>query len=71
LATGRKAVKVVQKPNYTVVDYRAPPKKQVLRYRTVKTKSGHLVGVAVLRKEGPRGGRTVATSVWHPRKKGR
>jgi len=63
----RKAVKVVQKPNYTVVDYRNPPRKQILRYRTVKTKTGHLVRGAVLRRKGPRGGRTVATSVWHPK----
>jgi len=67
----RKVLKVVQKPNYTVVDFRDPPKKQVLRYRTVKTKSGHLIRVAVLRKKGPRGGRTQIVSLWHPRKKGR
>lgn len=31
-----------------------------VRYRTIKTKSGKTLKVAVVRKSGPRGGRTVA-----------
>lgn len=63
----RKAIKVEHKPNYVVEDYRNPPRRLVRAYRTVKTPSGHLIRVAVLRREGPRGGRTVATSIWHPK----
>lgn len=33
-----------------------------LRYRTIKLPDGRYVHVAVTREEGPRGGRTVATS---------
>jgi hypothetical protein len=64
----RKPIKVVPKSNWVVVDYKNPPKKRVLGYRRKKVK-GHLITVAILRKKGPRGGRTVVTSVWHPRKK--
>ncbi len=67
-AKGKKVLKVERTPNYVVEDYKNPPKKQVLGYRTVKTPSGHLVRVAILRKKGPRGGRTVATSIAHPKK---
>jgi len=64
----RKVIKVEKKPTgrYVWEDYRNPPKRLVLGYRTVKTKGGHVVRVAILRKKGPRGGRTVATSVGHP-----
>lgn len=31
-----------------------------IRYRTIKTKDGRTLKVAVVRKPGPRGGRTVA-----------
>jgi hypothetical protein len=34
-----------------------------IRYRTIKTKDGRTLKVAVVRKKGPRGGRTVA---WRP-----
>lgn len=33
-----------------------------LRYRTIKLRDGRYMHVAVTRKEGPKGGRTVATS---------
>ena len=62
----RRAAKVVTKPNYVVEDFRNPPKNQVLRYRTVR-RGKHLLRVAVLKRKGPRGGRTVVTSVWHPK----
>lgn len=66
MASKRKATKIVQKPHYVVEDYRNPPKNQVLRYRRKKVGS-HILNIAVLKKEGPRGGRTVVTSVWHPK----
>lgn len=68
MAKGKpKAQKVVTKPNYVVEDYRNPPQKGVVGYRTVKLPGGHLARVAILRKEGPRGGRTRITSLWHPK----
>lgn len=66
--SSRKAIKTVTKPNYVVEDLKNPPKSQILGYRRVKTKSGHIINVAILKKKGPRGGRTVATSLWHPKK---
>lgn len=64
----RKVIKTVTKPNYVVEDLKNPPKSQIQGYRRVKTKSGHIINVAILKKKGPRGGRTVATSIWHPKK---
>jgi len=68
LAVARKPTKVVPKGKWVVVDYKNPPKKLVVGYRRKKVK-GHLITVAILKKKGPKGGRTVVTSVWHPRKK--
>lgn len=62
----RKPTKVEQTKNYTVVDYKNPPKRDVVAFRR-KRVGNHLLTIAVLRKKGPRGGRTVVTSVWHPR----
>lgn len=63
--------RLVRKPNYVVEDLRSPSKKLVLRYRrkVVVDKQGrrHILNVAILRKSGPRGGRTRVTSVWHPK----
>lgn len=61
----RKVIKRVTTPNYVVEDFKNPPKKEVKDYRTVK-KGDHLIKVAILKEEGPRGGRTKATSLWHP-----
>ncbi len=63
---GRKSLKVETTHNYRIEDYRNPPKSQVLGYRTKKA-GDHLVRLAILRRKGPRGGRTVATSLWHPK----
>ena len=41
---------------------------ETLRQRTIK-KDGHLINVAVMSKPGPRGGKTVATSIRHPKHK--
>jgi len=57
--------------NFRVEDYRNPPRDQVLRYRAKKTPSGHVLTFAVLKKKGPRGGRTVLTSLKHPKTEGR
>ena len=51
---------------YVWQDFKDPQKRDVLRYRTVK-KGGHVIRVAVLKKKGPRGGRTVAVSIGHPK----
>ena len=50
---------------YVWEDLRDPPKGDVLRYRQKKV-DGHIVKVAVLKKDGPRGGRTVVTAIGHP-----
>ena len=62
----RKVISTVTKPNYVVEDLRDPPKRDVEGYRTVR-RGNHLIRVAILKRKGPRGGRTVATSVWHPK----
>ena len=49
-----------------VEDLPNPPESKVQGYRTVR-RGRHLIRVAILRGRGPRGGRTVATSIWHPR----
>jgi len=63
----RKAIKIEKKPsgNYVWEDFKNPPKSKVVGYRTVK-QGDHVVRVAILKGRGPRGGRTVATSVGHP-----
>lgn len=61
--------KVERTKNYVVHDYRNPPKKQVLGYRRIKTGDGRIITVAIMRKKGPRGGRTRVTSIWYPRGK--
>jgi hypothetical protein len=63
----RKPVSLKRTKNFLVEDYRNPPKRQVLAYRSKKTKDDHVLTVAVLKKEGPRGGRTVLTSLKHPK----
>jgi hypothetical protein len=62
-----KVPKVEATRNYIVEDFKNPPRKLVLGYRTVKLPGGHLARVAIMRKEGPRGGRTKITSLWHPK----
>ena len=58
--------RVVVKPNYVVEDLRNPPKDQIAGYRRKKV-GGHVLTLAILRRAGPRGGRTIVTSVWHPK----
>lgn len=68
MAKKRKAISVItpKTGKYVWEDFKDPPKNQVLRYRTVK-QGDHVIRVAVLKKKGPRGGRTVAVSVGHPK----
>lgn len=70
----KKVIKRATTPNYVVDDYKNPPKKDVVAYRTKKV-GDHLVKVAILKKKGSRGGSTEITSLWHPKsekkKKGR
>lgn len=63
----RKTIKVEKKPTgkYLWQDLQDPPKSQVKGYRTVR-QGDHVVRVAILKGKGPRGGRTVATSIGHP-----
>jgi len=67
LARSRKVIGYEAKPRYVVEDYRNPPKSQIIGYRRKKLPSGHILTLAILRRKGPRGGRTVVTSLWHPR----
>lgn len=62
----RKPIGFEEKPNYIVEDYKNPPKKDVIKYRR-KRVGDHIITIAVLRKKGPRGGRTKITSLWHPK----
>jgi hypothetical protein len=63
----RKSVSLKRTENFLVEDYRNPPKKEVRAYRSKKTKDGHVLTFAILKKQGPRGGRTVLTSLKHPK----
>lgn len=42
---------------------KAAKRRGIVRYRVVRVKPGVYVRVAVVRRRGPRGGRTVATSI--------
>ncbi len=43
----------------------------VIRYRTIKPKPGRYIHIGVVRKKGPRGGRTVAGKVHKVKKAGK
>lgn len=69
-----KVIKHVTTKNYKVEDYKNPPKKDIkkekgkpmYRTKTIIGKDGkkHLIRFAILKKKGPRGGRTAMTSKW-------
>jgi len=65
----RKVIKREFTRNYVVEDYRDPPKKEVKGYRTKRLPDGTLVTVAIMRKPGPRGGRTKIVNLKKPRGK--
>ena len=66
---GRKPIKFEKTKNFIVEDYKNPPEKDVIGYRRKKV-DGHVITIAILRKKGPRGGRTKITSLWHPKEEG-
>jgi hypothetical protein len=66
---GKKVIRVERTKNFIVKDYKDPPKKEVKGYRTKKLPNGVLVTVAILRKTGPRGGRTEVVNIKKPRGK--
>lgn len=66
MARNRRKATIESSKNFVIEDFRNPPKKQVSEYRRKKV-GNHVLTIAVLRREGPRGGRTIVTSVWHPK----
>jgi hypothetical protein len=62
----KKPIKVVTTANYVVEDYKNPPKRNIVAWRKKKVGS-HVLTLAILNKKGDREGRTVVTSVWHPK----
>ena len=66
-------IKQEDKPNYTVDDYKNPPKKDMKKengkpmYRSKKLPSGEIIRIAIMKKSGPRGGQTKTTSIWRPK----
>jgi len=73
-----KIIKRTSTKNYTIKDFKNPPLKKIKKekgkpmYRTkvVTGKDGtrHLIRFAILKKEGPKGGRTAITSKWKKKK---
>lgn len=66
---GKKVIKVERTKNFIVKDYKDPPKKDVKGYRTKRLPSGTLITLAIMRKKGPRGGRTKVVNIKKPRGK--
>lgn len=71
----KKVIKTEDKPNYTVEDYKNPPEKDIqkdennkpmYRKKVVYGKDGkkRILTVAVMKDEGPQGGKTEVTSKW-------
>ncbi len=69
MATKRKPMKIEKSKNYIVEDYKDPPKKQVLRYRSKKLEDGTILTFAVMRGKGPEGGRTKLVNIKYPRRR--
>lgn len=69
----QEVIKQVSTKNYTVDDYKNPPKKFISKFRrkSIIDNSGnkHLLTFAILNKEGKKatGKKTIATSLWHPK----
>ena len=62
---------VEETPNYVVQKIRKdPPDAIKYRRKVVYDKHGyrHLLTIAVVSRKGKRGGRTVLTSIWHPKR---
>lgn len=69
MATKRKPIKIEKTKNFIVEDYKDPPKKHVLRYRSKKLEDGTILTVAVMRGKGPEGGRTKLVNIKYPRRR--
>jgi hypothetical protein len=68
VARKRQPIKIEKSKNDIVEDYKDPPKKQVLRYRSKKLEDGTILTFAVLRGKGPEGGRTKLVNIKHPKR---
>jgi hypothetical protein len=69
VAKKRRPLKIEETENFIVEDYKDPPKKQVLRYRSEKLEDGTVLTFAVLRGRGPRGGRTKLVNIKYPKRR--
>jgi len=74
LFEAQKVIKKVTTPNFKVDDYKNPDKKDIVKdnsnpiYRSKKLPGGEVIRFAVMKKSGPQGGKTKATSFWRPKK---
>lgn len=64
----RKPIGREETKSFIVEDYKDPPKKRVLRYRSKKLDDGTVLTFAVMRGKGPNGGRTELVNIKHPKK---
>ena len=69
----KKVIKVEDKPNWKVHDFKNPPEKDIQKDESGKPmyrrfhppgRPDRLITVAIKKKPGPEGGRTEATSLW-------
>jgi len=71
----RKVLKIEDKPNFTVEDYKNPPEKDMKTdsstgkpmYRSKKLPDGTVLRFAIMNKKGKQGGHSVMTSKWNPK----
>ncbi len=63
-------------PNFKVTDYKDPDTDDIQKdehgrpmFRSVKTKGGDLVKIAIMKKAGPEGGHSKVTSIWKKKDK--
>jgi len=68
----RKVLKIEEKPNYVIEDYKNPPKKNIIGWRRkkIKDKDGyeHIINLAIVKDPKTGKTKTVATSLWHSKK---
>lgn len=69
MTTKRKPMKIEKTKNDIVENYKDPPKKQVLRYRSKKLEDGTILTFAVMRGKSPEGGRTELVNIKYPRRR--
>jgi len=70
-----KPKEVEETENYVIERFEPPEEKSAVKYRrkVVYDKQGyrHLLTIAILPRKGERGGRTIVTSIWHPKEEPR